>query len=106
MKNFVKKGDSLPTPIAADVASGEVVVAGSLVGIAQVDGLNGDTIEVAYEGVVELPREATDTFAFGEAVYWDGSVVTTTDTSNTLMGYAAQAVAVAAAGSIQVKLGR
>lgn len=96
MNNFVQPGENLTIPAPADVASGGVVIAGKIVGIACGDALNGKPVDVATAGVFELPKVAEDAFTLGGDVYWNTSskLATTTSGGNTRLG-----VAVAAAGA-------
>ena len=98
MKNFVQPGDVLPVTLAAPVASGGVVIAGTLLGVAAINGATGETIDVALRGVFELPK-ATGALTQGQAVYWDAAAgrITATSSGNTAAGAAATAAASAAA---------
>ncbi|MDP3961301.1 MAG: DUF2190 family protein [Pseudorhodobacter sp.] len=105
-KNYVQPGDTLTIPAPATVASGGVVIAGDIKGIAQGDAASGALVDVATSGVWELPKVAANAFTLGAKVYWDAvaALATTTATGNTLLG-----VAVAAAGAstatVQVRFG-
>ncbi len=104
MKNFIQEGDVLDITLSADVASGGVVVAGDLVGVAVTDGKNGETIAVSFDGVYELPK-ATGAISVGAKLYWvvaDGNI-STTASGNKFLGYAA-AAAVSGAATVRAKL--
>ncbi len=106
MKNFIQPGTTIPITLAAAASSGDgfEIAADGLVGVFQKDGAIGDTIEMAIEGVFELTRDAADTFAQGDKVYWNQAAEeVTTDAAETEMGFAWEAKA-AGAGTIQVKL--
>lgn len=103
-KTYQQKGDVMPKMVAgAALASGQVVVTGSLVGVSLGAYAIGDTAQVALEGVFEVPK-ATGALTHGAAVYWDADgnpvsgtagtgAATATATDNTLMGYAFDAAA-------------
>ena len=95
MNNFKKLGVTLPVILAAAVASGGVVTMGAMTGIASTAGAIGDTVEVQFEGVFELPKKSADTPAAFVKAYWDSGndEVTTTSAGNTLIGVFVQAYA-------------
>lgn len=103
MKNFVQEGDVLHVTLSGTVASGDVVKAGSVIGVATTSGVSGDVIAVAVEGVFNVAKKSTDTPSQGAALYWDDTnkEMTTTSTSNTLAGYAWEA---AGNGDTKVKV--
>jgi predicted RecA/RadA family phage recombinase len=114
-KNYVQEGKVIPFTAGATITSGQVVVVGSLVGIAMGDVANGAVGQLAVEGVFDVPA-ATAEITVGAAVYWDADgdpvggtadsgAATATSTDNTLMGHAIAAKA-ATAGTVRVKLGR
>jgi predicted RecA/RadA family phage recombinase len=94
--NYLQNGLVLDHTAGADIASGAVVVIGVRVGVALDAIANGAVGPLQVEGVFSLAKKSTDVIAQGAIVYWDDTnkEVTTTSTSNTLMGYA-----IAAAGS-------
>lgn len=102
MKNYVQKGDSLTVTLAADVAGGDVVVLGALIGVAAGSYLSGQDGVICTEGVFNLGKDAS-VFATGDAVYFDAAEnkVTSTATDNTLIG---AAVAPALTGDLTVKV--
>lgn len=114
-KNYVQEGQVIPFTASGAKTSGQVVVVGSIVGIAMGDVANGAAGQLAIEGVFDVPA-ATAEITVGAAVYWDADgnpvggmagsgAATATDTANTLMGHAIAAKA-AAGGTVRVKLGR
>lgn len=94
--NFIQPGGSLTIPAPAAVASGGVVIAGSIIGIAAGSATLGESIDVVTAGVFELAKVGADAFALGGSVYWDdaANLATATASGNTKIG-----VAVAAAGA-------
>jgi predicted RecA/RadA family phage recombinase len=95
MKNFVQPGRTVTVTAPADVASGSIVIVGSLFGVAFANAVSGAAVEIGTEGVFELPKTSAQAWAEGAKVYWDGTAkeATTTVSGNTLIGHA---VAVAA----------
>lgn len=83
MKNFVQDGKTITVIAPAAVASGQLVVAGSIVGVAAFDAASGAEVEVTMEGVFELPKVATDVIAQGDKLYWDPSQAKLTKTAGT-----------------------
>lgn len=114
-KNFIHEGRIIPFTAGADVDSGQVVVVGSLVGIAMGDVANGSVGQLAVEGVFDVPAAAA-AITVGAPVYWDADgdpyggtadsgAATATATDNTLMGHAITAKALNVS-TVRVKLGR
>lgn len=114
-KNYIQEGRVIPFTAGADVVSGQVVVAGSLVGVSMTDEANGAAGEMAVEGVYDVPAAAA-AITVGAPVYWDADgdpyggtadsgAATATATDNTLMGHAIAAKALNG-GTVRVKLGR
>ena len=73
MKNAYQDGRVLDITLEADVASGEVVTAGRMFGIAVTNGKSGDTIAAHVEGVFRLPKLSTAVITAGDALTWDVS---------------------------------
>ena len=64
------------TPSSA-IDAGDVVLVGTLLGIAEVDIPAGDTGSLAQDGVFDIAKESTtDTFTAGDIVFWDSSAGT------------------------------
>lgn len=72
--NVRSGGNASSVPVPDDVESGDVVVVGNLVGIAEIDateGEDGDTYTtLALEGIAHAPVSGTDV---GDIVYADGA---------------------------------
>ena len=80
--------ESIPyTPSGADVAAGQVVLMGQLVGIAHKPILDGELGQLAIHGGVYTVTTA-GAYARGVTVYWDNAAkkVTTTSTGNKVFG--------------------
>lgn len=94
MRNYVQRGDTLDIIAAAAVASGDVVIKGSIIGIANADAVIGDTFALDVVGVFNLPKVAALAIGQGDTVYWDSAngLVNKTAGGNTKLGVATEAV--------------
>jgi predicted RecA/RadA family phage recombinase len=90
MASYVQKGDVLDYTPAAAVAAGDVVVIGSLVGVAPVAIAANAMGSLAVDGVFSMPCATGATGAQGSAINW----------------YAASGVADAATGVAAGKLAK
>ncbi len=106
-RNYIQKGKVISFTASGAKTSGQVVVVGSIVGVAAGDVANGAAGELIVKGVVEIPA-ATAEITVGAPVYWDADgdpvggtagsgAATATATDNTLIGYAIAAKAAAGA---------
>ncbi|PZU44637.1 MAG: hypothetical protein DI568_15220 [Sphingomonas sp.] len=105
MKNFVQPGENLTIPAPADTKSGDVVIAGAIVGVAAGDALTGADVDVVTIGVYSLPKVSALAIALGDLVYFDAAtkLVNKTSSGNTKIGHAVAAAANPSA-TVQVKL--
>ena len=71
MKTFIQEGNIITVTAAANIASGDGVLVGSIFGVAAADAVAGDEVEVATAGVYELPKLSTAVIAQGDRVAWD-----------------------------------
>ncbi len=94
MKTFVAAGNVQPFTAAADVAAGEIVIIGTLPGVAQAAVANGAAGLANIGGVYTLTKVGSQAWTVGAKVYWDATNkrCTTTATDNTLIGVAYEAV--------------
>jgi predicted RecA/RadA family phage recombinase len=92
-KNQIACGDVIDYTAAATITSGDPVLMGDLLGVAQISGVSGDVIPVAIEGVYEIAKTNPQVQAIGVKLYWDAgtSTLTTTASTNKLAGYVARA---------------
>ena len=70
---YIHEGNSIDFTPAADIAAGEVVVQGELVGVAKID-IKANTLgALAVTGVFDFPKAtgASTAIAEGIDVYWD-----------------------------------
>jgi len=93
---FVQEGGAVDYTPSADVAAGDVVVQGDLVGVAARPIAANTLGALAVGGVFEFPK-ATGTgkaIAAGKKVYWDATNKQATETSsgNTFLGKTVAAV--------------
>ncbi len=105
---FIHDGDSINyTPTIADVATGDVIVQGDLVGIAKRDIPRNTLGALAVSGVFDMPKLANAgvTIAAGAKVYWDaGNSVATTDTDEGANKYLGKTIAAADADDATVRV--
>ena len=83
MKNYVQEGNTITVTAPATVTSGQLVVVGSIMGVAAFDAASGADVEITVEGVLELPKVTTDVVAQGDKLYWDSGLVKLTKTAGT-----------------------
>lgn len=105
MKNFISSGDIVEIVAPTVVKSGDIVVVGSLVGIACADAASGAPVNIKTTGVFEVAKTSAQAWTVGADVYaTSAGVATTVSTSNTYLG---KALAVAANPSARgiVRLG-
>lgn len=104
-KNYVQPGETITIPAPAAVTSGGVVIAGSIVGIAQGDAASGAKVDVTCGGVWELPKVAADAVTLGAPIYWAAAtkLATITASGNTKLGVAVES-APASTGTVKVRL--
>lgn len=105
---YIYKGETIDytNPSAQDaIDAGDVIVLGTKarIGIAACDIPASGKGALHMIGVFELPKSSSAAITQGTAVYWDGTGITATSTSNTPAGYAA-APAAADDETIEVKL--
>lgn len=90
-QNYIESGDVLDYTVGSSetITSGDVIIKGTLVGVALGSGTEGSVVSIRTRGVFQLPK-ATGAITLGAAVYWDdtNNVVTTTASGNTLIGKA------------------
>jgi predicted RecA/RadA family phage recombinase len=73
MADFIQDGGSIDYTPGSNVAAGDVIVQGELVGVAKVPIPAGHAGALAVEGVFDFDKEADGgvTFAVGLLAYWD-----------------------------------
>jgi len=81
---YIHEGNSIDYTPAADVAAGQVVVQGELVGVAKIDIKANALGALAVTGVYDFPKAtgASTAIAEGVDVYWDDAAKQATADSN------------------------
>lgn len=112
MKNMIQRGDVMQVTVTEDVKSGDLVLVGSVVGVAAMDIAANQAGPVEVEGVFEVPKAAVG-IAQGAPLYFDadgnpvggtaGSGCLTTAAADAAAGYAF-APATTAAATVLVRL--
>lgn len=92
---YWQRGESLDYVNATDatIAANTIVSLGTRIGVVGTDILPGEKGSLHVTGVYEIPKSGAGAITMGAAVYFDGTGITTTASSNTPAGYAAQAAA-------------
>lgn len=73
MKNYVSDPVTITVTAPAAVDSGDLVIVGGLIGVAQTDAANASPVAIVREGVFTLPKNAGFAPAAGAAALWDTS---------------------------------
>ncbi|MBO9674422.1 MAG: DUF2190 family protein [Sphingobacteriaceae bacterium] len=107
MKNFVRKGETLDYPVATNgtaVKSGDLVIAGALIGIAVTNIGLGEVGALNLKGVYEIAK-ATGAIDLGDKLYYSTTNrnLTKTATDNIYVGVAFESV-LSAATSVKLLL--
>lgn len=104
-QNYKREGCVLNyvVPASTTITSGQVVVCGSLIGVAKKSGTTGDIVPVQLEGVWELPKTQPQVWTQGQTLYWDPATSKVTNVAGSLavIGYAdVAAVSAATVGDV------
>jgi predicted RecA/RadA family phage recombinase len=93
MRNFVQRGDTLPLVAPYAVASGGLFKVGAIVAVAVNAAVQGGEVEGLRLGVFSVPKAPAQAWVVGDDIFWDDTakVITTTATSNTLVGVVVEA---------------
>ncbi len=94
-KNYNQSGNVITVTAPQPVLGGEGIVIEKLFGIATHAAQAGEELELNLVGVFRLPKDGTD-ISLGQRVYWNktANVITTTASSNTLVGVAVENAAI------------
>ena len=85
---FVQEGGAIDYTPTADIAAGEVVVLGTLVGVTKVP-IPANTLgALAVRGVFDVAKDAATIFTAGQFVFWDEAANQATTTGTVLLGKA------------------
>lgn len=95
MQNYLGDGDILTIIAPSAVVSGQPLLFGSIFGICQAGAAAGQPVLFWLKGIYQLAKNASEVWAFGNALYWDNTnmVVTLTSAGNTRIGVAVAAAA-------------
>lgn len=84
---YIHDGSAIDYRPTADVAAGDVVVQGSLIGVARLDIAAGELGALATVGVYDVAKATGTALAVGAKVYWDATNASvSTTTTNPLLG--------------------
>lgn len=100
---YVQHGDSVDYTPAVDVAAGDVIAIGTLVGVAKRD-IKANTLgAMTVLGVFDVVKDAAEVIALGDSIYWDSTNLrcTKVTTGNKYMG---KAVLAAGANTTTVRV--
>jgi predicted RecA/RadA family phage recombinase len=94
MRNFIQPGNTLTLTAPEEIVSGDVVIVGSIIGVANGDAENGAPVDLDTVGVFRLPKTSALAIAAGDVVYWNAGskLVTKTTSGNTKLGVATESV--------------
>lgn len=100
---FVHDGEYIDFMPAADVAPGDVIVQGDLIGVSKRHIAADELGSLAITGVFDIAKASADVITAGAKVYWkaDDEHAVTTASGNKLLGKAVQA---AGAGTTTVRV--
>lgn len=92
---FVQEGAAIDYTPGADVAAGDVIVQGDLVGVARFDIKSGILGALAVTGVFDFAKATNVAYTVGTILYWDdtNNIVTATATGNKQVGKVVRAAA-------------
>ncbi|ADE14172.1 putative RecA/RadA recombinase [Nitrosococcus halophilus Nc 4] len=71
--NYIQPGNVIDYTAGSDIASGDVVVIGNMLGVAKTDIATGETGSVQITGVFKCPKVSAAVIAQGESLTWDVS---------------------------------
>ncbi|MBL8231029.1 MAG: DUF2190 family protein [Bryobacterales bacterium] len=95
MTNYVQRGDTITVTAGGSITSGQLVVSGSLIGVAASSVSSGEEVAIDTVGVFTLPKVTSDVIAVGDKLYWDSGQSKLTKTAGTgskpLVGIAVKA---------------
>lgn len=80
---YKKPGDRIDYSPVADVVAGSFIVLGGKVGLATSPISAGSLGSLQLRGEVEAPVSTSGTYAFGDAMFWNGSMFESSGTNGT-----------------------
>lgn len=81
MKNHINDGDTISYTAGANIASGDIVIAGHTICVAVTDIANGSTGTLKTKGRFTAPKVSGAVFVAGEKLVWDSSAGAFDDSS-------------------------
>lgn len=87
MASYVQKGDIIDYTAASNIAAGDVVVIGTLVGVATQAIASGAVGAVTIDGVVDVPVATGATAAVGAEIKWYATSGVAHASTGVAMGY-------------------
>jgi predicted RecA/RadA family phage recombinase len=92
---FIQEGAAIDYTPGADVAAGDVIVQGDLVGVARFDIKSGVLGALAVTGVFDFAKATNVAYTVGTILFWDdtNNIVTATATGNKQVGKVVRAAA-------------
>lgn len=97
---FIQYGDAIDHTPDADVAAGQVVALGELIGVAKTPIKTGEAGALAIRGVFDVAKNDTDELAVGDEVYWNDELKVAVPTGSLFLG---RVVRAAVAGELVVR---
>lgn len=93
MKNAIQSDMQATVPAPYDLTGGQMAKVGAILGVASFDALSGADVVLERRGTFKLAKTTGEAWTVGQKLYWDDTAkkVTTTATSNTLIGAAGEA---------------
>jgi predicted RecA/RadA family phage recombinase len=105
MKTFMQMGDVVTVTAPGAVKSGDLVIVGSLIGVAATNADTGEDVEISLVGIFELPKVTHAGIDQGDPVYWAApGNCTATGAGNVLIGVCTE-TAGSSAPKVRVRLG-
>jgi predicted RecA/RadA family phage recombinase len=93
MKNYIQTGDIVTVTAPANVAAGDLVEVGKLVGVAVADAASGKPVNIKTSGVFTVKKVSAQAWTVGAALYVADGEATTTASTNTFIGHALEIAA-------------
>ena len=97
-------GNTISVNVPVAVTSGELVVIGTLMGIAITNGVIGELVALHRQCVVDLPKVPADTYALGDAVNYTTATKLASKTTGAGIVLAGRCTLAAAANSTKVRV--
>lgn len=102
---YVHDGKVIDYRPTDDVAAGDVVTVGALIGVAHLDIKAGELGGISLSGVYDVAKAAGKAFALGAVAYWDAATGTAVDATGKPRLGVVVVEAVASDTTVRVRLG-